>query len=344
MPTKKVNGGSILHLGSYLLLYLTLIIRGNKSIKIPKILFPASLITFLSLGITVVLSQVMAQTHFQEGIRYSKSAQMEQAVQEFEKVLKIKPSLRDVYPVISDLYYSQNLHAKTIEISKMGLKQVRKSGASELELAARLYFNLANSYFRKRNINQALSNYEKVMRLNPNSKLFNQPGMGDNCPEILFYNGLKYVEEREFNQAIDNFKKALQSDGSNVLVYLKLAETCQMANRLDEAIGAYKKVIDLGKEDVAVFISLGQMYCQKNMLNEAIGYYKKAVNLSLEDPEGYCYLGDLYIIMGQIDRARENFTKAVELASQNKGECYIWALRGVGRTYEQTKEWDKAEQ
>ncbi|PJZ71113.1 hypothetical protein CH373_00915 [Leptospira perolatii] len=196
------------------------------------------------------------------------------------------------------------------------------------------YSGLAAAYNKGGNYPKAISVLEKSIPLFPkNSALFNQIGLNQ-----------KILGENQ--KAIVSFTRAKELDPNFKEPVLNLAYLLASENRFKTA----RKELDSLKEDAEVkkaksflesaeMIHEGDVFLRKGNTKAAKPFYDKAKAKDPDDPGVYTAFGRMYQISGEIKSSEQNFLKALSIQKGN-----IPALQGLIRLYSGQKNHSKVAQ
>ena len=127
------------------------------------------------------------------------------------------------------------------------------------QLNVKKLFNSAFQNQKKKNFKIAISQYKKLIDINPNLAL-------------VYYNlGLIYEQLEETEVAKKNYKKFVKVDSLFFNSYNNLGILFQKQGEKEKAIDNFKKVIEINSRYINAYNNLGLVY-------SSLGHYKEAVN------------------------------------------------------------------
>ena len=127
------------------------------------------------------------------------------------------------------------------------------------QLNVKKLFNSAFQNQKKKNFKIAISQYKKLIDINPNLAL-------------VYYNlGLIYEQLEETEVAKKNYKKSVKVDPLFFHSYNNLGILLQKQGEKEKAIDNFKKVIEINSKYINAYNNLGLVY-------SSLGHYKEAVN------------------------------------------------------------------
>lgn len=219
-----------------------------------------------------------------------------------------------------------------------------------------LTYNLAISYLKQGNIAEAISEFQKVIQISPNSHpaLLSYGHLAGiyyqredyNRAEFYFrevirlktgdaksyYNlGLVYLKKKNPEEAAKYFSKALESNANEPDVYRYIGEAFISMGRSDMAITALKKALTLKPTDVDSLFTLSELYYKRGELVEAESLFRRIIRLTPGDSYSETAYINLGIILDEMERYGEAisaFESAVSLNPKNQSARY-----NLGLTY-----------
>jgi len=157
---------------------------------------------------------------------YLEVGDIEGALKDFEKAIKINPNE-------SQAYYDRGLlYARTGSDINKALNDFSK--AIELDANyAEAYANRANMYLKLREPQKAIIDCTKAIELSQ-----------DNF-EPYFNRGLAYANTGEFAKALEDYNKVIELSPENIEAYLKRGILSQQLGNASDAIHDYEKFLEL---------------------------------------------------------------------------------------------------
>ena len=172
------------------------------------------------------------------------------------------------------------------------------------------YTIAANNYYAEKNYINALSEYQKILWMNPNNELaLFQQG-------VCFYN-LKYNDEAQLN-----FSKVLNinADHYNSKYYLALIK--YENNDFEKAIPLFLDLLQYDSKNYELYNYLGESYYKINNLKLALFSYKQSVKLNAYDAQIYYQIGLIHEKLLNIDEAIKNYNQAINMDNNNHNLIY----------------------
>lgn len=129
------------------------------------------------------------------------------------------------------------------------------------------YEQLGLAYFRLREYDESLKNYEEALKLNP-------------FTSVTYGNmGIIYFQKGDLNKALELYKKAIELDPNYDDGYFNLGSTYGMMRQYDLALENFKKCIDIRPDYALAYYYLGMTYDNLNQPSEGQKYKDKAYEL-----------------------------------------------------------------
>ena len=238
----------------------------------------------------------------------------DKTIDNLKKAIELNPKNYPAYSNLGAIYVQKKEYDKAIEIYKKAIELNSKDddmyknitvtdgdNVIEATLKEFLYLNLGVVYSKKREYDNAIENYKKIIELNPKN---------DTAYGRI---GVMYGLKEDYGNAIDNLKKAIELNPQNSIAYDNLGVVYSKKEEYDKAIENCKKAIELNPQYGNAYGNLGAIYGQKKDYGNAIDNLKKAIKLNSKDDNTYENLGVIYYQNKKYDSAIENFKKAIEL-------------------------------
>lgn len=292
-------------------------------------------------------------TLFKEAEQLSFESKNDQAIEKYNKILKVDPKNKMTIVKLGELLckvkryedaaqlYEKAIVDKVIDgrvytgLLKSLSESGREAGAiSYLKEAMKgnpwqseVYEALADHYADKKEFKMAIENYEKVLAIN------------DKNEGVYKKLAVLYVENGEKEKAIDVFKKAIYEDAEYARIYQKIRDVLKQKNDTETLETLYwialnfKSKESKESKDFNHYLQLGNDYSDLKKYNAAISSYQKA--LELKPVYGtaitpvYENMGIAYRKKGDYDAAIDRFQKALKLkptylpAKENLAELYL---------------------
>ncbi|MCX7926770.1 MAG: tetratricopeptide repeat protein [Candidatus Omnitrophica bacterium] len=229
---------------------------------------------------------------------YLKKNQVSQAIEELKTAIKIAPDAVEPHAVLALLYFFQNNVAEAGKEYESALQNAVKLDPTNVTI----YKSLGLLYLQQKNFPAAEKTFKTVTEIAPQDY------------EAFFY--LAYIVDEQKNRAlaIEYLKKVieLKPDYHPALNYLGYVYVEENQNLVEAEI-LIKKALSLDANNGAYIDSLGWLYFKQGKLTEAIRELERAAQL-LEDPVIFEHLAEAYLKIEDFNKAKEKLEKALSLA------------------------------
>ena len=228
------------------------------------------------------------------------------------------------------------------------------------------YNNLGFYLSRQGRMDEAMTNYEASLRINPN-----YADARNNLGHAL-------AERKQFAEAIGHYRTALRTSPNNVEIHNNLgnalAETgdsegalaeyrfvlernpehadahnnlgiaLAMKGQLDEAIAHFNRALRAKPTDAGAHGNLGNAFAAQRKFEEALVHYREALRLSPNDAQSRNNLGNVLTELGRFDEAATNYVEALRLKADNPEAHFNYgcALVRLGRPADAAKHFTDA--
>jgi tetratricopeptide (TPR) repeat protein len=191
--------------------------------------------------------------------------------------------------------------------------------------------NLAVVYYNKGLYDDAISELEKALQIDPNFVLAR-----NNMDLILKKSGRLEDKAKELGRIIDTEPFDEHST-------LELADTYRKLNRFSQAIIFYKKILDYNPGSYEAHFGLGITLRSLGKYDDALEEIKRSLEIKIS-PEGYRALGEVYFNKGVIDLAIKSFQESILLDSSSAEGHFLlgFALGEKGKLKEGLEEIHRA--
>jgi tetratricopeptide (TPR) repeat protein len=245
---------------------------------------------------TVRKSPMSARAHNGLGAFYMDAGLLEKAIAEFKRALELNPdsvianyNLGKVYREIGQLnkaikhfskaltfktYYSPQIYNELALVYKdkgdyeEAIKQFKNAIAINPSYRV-AYFNLANTYSKIGKFQEAVSYYEKALRLKGDRVLL---------PEIYNNLGLVLSKIGRSDLAIETFEKGMSLFPSYMPYYANLGNEYIKLNDLDKAIDIFEKGLSI-KEEWYLYVNVSRAYASRGDKEKSRLALQKAIRL-----------------------------------------------------------------
>lgn len=194
-------------------------------------------------------------------------------------------------------------------------------------MTAEEYENLGDNYLRQGNINMAFVQYNKAIKMHPQSVI------------LKYKIGTLFLKKGLPQEAIKEFHAVIDKDPDFALAYEGLGQSHFHMKDIDAAEQALLKAVELDGQLWSAQNLLGIIYDRELKFDDAIERYQAAIAVNDRNGSLYNNLGMSYFYKGELDKAIPAFGNALAL-SDPKDQKKIY--NNVGMTLVKLKRYDQA--
>jgi tetratricopeptide (TPR) repeat protein len=224
----------------------------------------------------------------------STKAGREQALQQIEKVLDLKPDyppayfrIAHIYAAAGDKKSAQDTYIKAIQYNPQYTK-------------AR--YNLGLLYLEGKRWADARAQFEWIREQEPNNAI------------VHFQLGRSAYGEKDYATALNEYQTALDLKGGNYRkALLNIGIVYKAQKKTDQAIAAYQKLLELDSNYPEAWYNLGLVYMKANQYREAEESFLAATKYNKKYYTAWFNLGVLYTKIEQNDKAIQAYQQALEI-------------------------------
>lgn len=156
-------------------------------------------------------------------------------------------------------------------------------------------------YFKKGLYNEAIIEYKKSIKLDPNNA------------DSHYNLGYAYHAIGKQNLAAQEFEEALRLNPADAEGHTNLCLVYFNMGKAEEAITECQKALRLDSTDPVTHFNLGYIYRQMHKYRAAVAEYEQALHLGMDTSDLHYSLGEGYSALEKWQLAVERFQKALEL-------------------------------
>jgi len=192
--------------------------------------------------------------------------------------------------------------------------------------------NRGFAYTNLGQFNQAISEYNKAIELNPK------------LAEAYNNRGIAYDKLGQHTRAMSDYNKAIELNPKDAMAYNNRGTAYTQLGEYTKALSDFTKAIEFNPKLAEAYNNRGFAYTNLGQFNQAISDYNKAIELNPKLAEAYNNRGGAYINLGQFNQAISDSNKAIELNPKDAMAYYIRGLAycGLGKSEEAKKNLLKA--
>jgi len=248
---------------------------------------------------------------------YLKLDKKEDAIQQYERLLKQNPSA-ETYNSAGGLYYKQGNIEQAIRYFEKALKINRRYSPAKNNLF-NMYKERGVKYLEAKDYDGAISDFARAIELFPSDS------------GIYDVMGAVYADKGDYQKAIEYYQKAISFNPGNINARNNLAKAYNNRgvvlvgqNKFQEAIDAYIKALEITPEDAqfkrnleSAYWKLANYYTEKKNWGKAIEIYRKLLKLNPNNKDAHCAIAEAYFNLGRYAEAIESFKAALRIARRD---------------------------
>lgn len=301
--------------------------------------------------------------------KYVRLGKLKEAIQEYEKLIEDDPSDVSINNIVGDLYVRLGQYDKAIKaFERVANEYEKKSLYSQAlaiikkicrlnppspsyyikmaDLSARQgfiadakqeYLRLAEKFLREKNVEDAISLYEKVVKLDREdfnirmqlAALYKLDGRTERAVEELLEACNYKLSQGQLDEAekfLREIKKLAPEDNR---ADLRLAQVLRLKGQGYKAIELAETVLKRDSSNLEALTLLGNLYYEEGKLEAAKNTFIKILNTYPSNVNARYRLGRIQLAEGDVDRAYEYFEPLIENYLKKKREEKAIGLLGL---------------
>jgi tetratricopeptide (TPR) repeat protein len=243
------------------------------------------------------------------GNSYSAVGEIDTAIVELERAVKINPSLTEAHTNLGNMYLKKGWAQDAIAQYMLGLNVVSDD--------PKAHYNLANAYYQTGQFGEAIFQYKKAIELQPDF--------------VDAYRNMSNIYRRQklFSKAILELKMALNITPDDAETYKYLGDVYREKGDYSSAIMQYKRALRIEPDSFGANISLAYGYLDSARLEEAVAQFIIAIRLNPSETIAYFALATAYNKLGWTDDEIATYMELLTIepgmtaALQNLGNAYV---------------------
>jgi tetratricopeptide (TPR) repeat protein len=260
--------------------------------------------------------------HFNLGRAYLAGRQFEQARQQFERAIEIRPDYLRARYALAQLQLLRGEFEAAQKTAEAMLATDKNDVAARLIQSASLL---------------GLKKYEDARKL-----LTALQSALPNSPDVFFQLALVDMAETKYKDAETNFRRVYQLNPSNVRGLAGVAETFMVRNDADGALNVFQAEIAKAPARADLKLAAGNIALRAGRFDQAIALYQGAIpnidaKLTKDRSNAYVMIGEAYRRKGDLANAIDAFKKAREATPDNTA-----ALDNLAVVLDAASRWDEA--
>jgi len=187
--------------------------------------------------------------HNNLGITYDRLERYQEAIEEFQKALKLDPDYLEVWNNLAVTFYNMGKLEDALKLLQKAIKLYPDS--------AEAHNNLGNLYAHAGKLDEAIKEFKEAIKINPGFARAR-----NNLGNI-------YAEQKKSEEAIKEFKEAIRLDPNNALAHSNLGNIYAELGRYKEAVIEFENALEVNPELTEAHHGLGLAYYELGNFNRA---------------------------------------------------------------------------
>ena len=247
----------------------------------------------------------IADIHHNKAIAYSKAGRWEDALKEYQTVLRNNPYYAMTHYFMGNVYND-----------RWDMKEVYDPRWDFVDIKQKYFFPSIHKLLKgtekegqkkpRTDAERALAKYADLKKLAPN------------YVQVHFQEGNAHTKLREWDKAIEDYGKALALDPVFAATYFKMGWCYVQKKEWAKAEGVYQKAVEWNPKFGQAYINLGNVYFMQRKFTEAEKCFKKAVELNDSDISAHRSLAAFYTNTNRRGLALKEWKKILELNPEDK--------------------------
>ncbi len=250
-----------------------------------------------------------AKLYYYYGITYYKKNEIESAIENLKKSIKIKENYDSLFALAS-IYLSKKDYENAIKYFEKALKL--KPENEELKekikkIYTRKFLSEGKKFFEKKDYNKAILSFQKALKYDENNY------------EILIRLANCYLIKKDYDRAITFATRAIPNRKKPFEAHYILGVAYKDKKEYKKAIKNFKLSLKYDKKNPKTYIHLAEIYYEKGSYKKAIEYYKKSAKIK-PSFKIYTIIGNLFADLQEYEKAKEYYEKALDIQENKKVE------------------------
>lgn len=260
------------------------------------------------------------------GTIFAQQKQWDQAIQYYRRAIAIKPDFAGVYRNLAKIYTQVNKSAEAAEYLYEALRlESGKATAEELLFTG-------NTLRKNGQIEKAIACYQEVIKLNPQ------------LVEASYKLGEILIKNGHWGEAIACYQRVISTNPNNLEAYQKLGDSLLNQEQLELALQNYQKAQKLEPKNTEIKQKIGEIYYrygetfqEKGKIEEAVKAYSQAIENYPEFDIPYGKLGEIFSQQEKWEETVKVYQKASEIKPDNS-----WYHNSLGEALKKLEKWEEA--
>lgn len=228
----------------------------------------------------------------------AENAVLNQAIDEFEKIVALQPRSVEDRMVLGQLYTVKHDQKKAEE---------QFQTAREIEPDSEdVILNMARLYAESGDLQRAAKSITDV-------------AVNDRTPKMEFTLGAIYDQLKQAKNAVSAYQRAADMQPGDPRTLAALAQALMSNDQLDEALKQYRQLAAADPDNAEPLVHIADILSRQSKYEEALTIVRKARKLDPTNLEAGFNEGRLLDILGRFDEAAQTYSNMVDLTSHANG-------------------------
>ncbi|MBI4825474.1 MAG: tetratricopeptide repeat protein [Nitrospirae bacterium] len=233
----------------------------------------------------------MAYTN--RGIAYDRAGDVQKALADYDRSIKIDPKYVKPYNNRGVLYVSMKKYDEAMKDYNRAIELDPK--------LAQAYSNRGVAYGILGDYEKAIQDCSKAIEVNPG------------IPDYYYNRGIAYGVLKRYDEALKDFSMALKLNRSHLKAYNKRGDIFSRLKKYEEAIKDFSMVIQIDPRQAEAYFNRGNAYYRLEDFNPALKDYNKVTEIDPKNATAYFNMGIIYTKLGEDEKAVSSFKRASSL-------------------------------
>jgi len=249
----------------------------------------------------------VAVVHYGLGNAYVEEKLFDKAIEEYKKAIKLDPSFIRGYKALADIYARRRLYQESMDILKkaQGIAEGNQEIADLISnISSERVAFLLNTGVDAFSSGDKIKAYEllnKALQVNPNFTF------------TYYMLGYLYYIDHKDDQAIGTLREATRIDNKFFLAYKLLGDIYFEKGIFDKAINEYKRALLINRNDFVILNNLGLAFMNLENYDEAIPFLKEALSLKPENENIRYNLASVFRDSGRLSEAVLGYKNVINI-------------------------------
>ena len=250
--------------------------------------------------------------HIQNGNRNVQQGLFEEAIKEYDSILKEHPYFPEAefYKGLTR-FRQKNIDGAAEHFSKaLKIYSSHTKARKGLDNVTKQFLNAGNKSYKRGDLSKASSYYEKALSFDPAFYL------------AYFQLGVLQKKQGKSSIAIETLGKVLSIKPDHDKTWFTLGTAYESDGKIDQAIEHYTKAIEINPGYSKAYGNLGKLYTDKNNYKEAENILKTITQIDPNYADGFMRLGLLFILQEKFEEAAVNLKISTEIDEKDYNKYF----------------------